>query len=279
MRPRVSLVAVALLATGARAERPEWTFDEAQEPIRYQVRLEHEEKGDDTDKVSLDLGLELRLRSVAEGDGTWEVSIQHVDVERVVGGKKRAFDSRKKGREPAPAVRWFAELAEKKLDVTVSKGGDLKAVTGALAGVPGPGDFLAEGADLDKLVAEALLGEVVAKLFRLPGARGYGYGVICRLGNAVAGCHLSQETEQKREHPAKHGVKREWAATLQSDGGSIRAGGVTLTLREGKAGGGSGTGVYAPGYLVSLEEKLEYEMPTPGRTAKFKRSLKVNKLD
>jgi hypothetical protein len=128
-------------------------------------------------------------------------------------------------------------------------------------------------------MGQALLGEVVVKLFRLPGARGYSYGVICPLGNAVAGCHLSQETKNEKEFPAKDGdvscVKREWTAALQSDGGSFRAGGATLTLKAGVAGTGKGTGVYAPGYLVSLEERVAYDMPTANGVAKIKRSLQI----
>ncbi|MCK6459262.1 MAG: hypothetical protein L6Q95_05135, partial [Planctomycetes bacterium] len=148
--------------------------------------------------------------------------------------------------------------------------------------VPGPGDFLMEGADRDKVLADALVAEIVVKLFRLPGAGGYRCGVVCLLGKAVAGCHLSEETEMKQESATRHDgaacLRRTWTGTLASEGGSLRAGGATLTLREGEAGTVRGEGIHAPGHPVSIKETIEYEMPTPARTAKVKRSLEINLL-
>jgi hypothetical protein len=139
---------------------------------------------------------------------------------------------------------------------------------------------MSEGGDRDRMIGEALLGEVVVKLFRLPGGSSYAYGVICALGNAIGGCHLSDKTKMTRETPTKtppgggH-VNRVWTSALESDGGSISAGGVTLKLTGGQVGTGKGSGVYGPGALVSLDDLVQYEMPTAVRTAPFKRALKI----
>lgn len=274
------LLAVAALASATRAEGPAWEFNPGQAPLRYTVSLEHEESGNDRDKIVLDLAVQLDLKSVSPaGDGIWEITLAEVKAERNVDGRRHAFDSTKGKAAPEPLAP-FAEMAGKKILATVARGGDLKGVSGALERVPSPGDFMAEGANRDKLLAEALLGDLVAKLFRLPGAGGYRCGVVCVLGNAVAGCHLSESTELRQESATKKDgvacVRRTWADRLESDGGSIRAGGKTLTLREGDAGTGQGEGIYAPGYPVSLKDKVEYEMPTASRTAKFKRTVEVN---
>ena len=117
--------------------------------------------------------------------------------------------------------------------------------------------------------AETALSSLYAKV---DGAKGLG-------PKAVAGCHLSEETELKEEAATRHAgapcLRRTWTATLASEGGSLRAGGATLTLREGEAGTGRGEAIHAPGHPVSLKETIEYEMPTPARTARFKRSLEV----
>lgn len=273
-------VAIGTFAAAANAQGPTWKFDKDQPPLTYQVRLMHEE-GKGVDVVSLDVSLRTTLKAVsAEGDATFELLWTGVKVARTVAGKKHSYDSAKPGAAPSPQVLGFAEVAGKTATATVSSGGEL-SLEGAPARVPSPGDFLVEGADRDRLIAEALLGEIVAKLFRQPGTRSCSFGVICPFGNAVAGCHLSEQTDVKQETPAKmpggaH-VNRTWSTTLESDGGSIRAGGATLTLKGGRAGTGKGSGVYGPACLVSLDEAVAYEMPTGSGTAKFKRSLKITR--
>ncbi|HEX5136764.1 MAG TPA: hypothetical protein VFY93_07330 [Planctomycetota bacterium] len=271
--------AVGTLAGAARAEAPTWEFAEGQAPLRYEASLEHDESGNDNDRISLDLTLQLDLREKSpEGEGTFEITVVGVKVERNVAGRRHAFDSAKGKSAPQP-VAAFADFSGGTITATVARGGEVKSVGGALARVPGPGDFLAEGADRDKLLADALVAEVVVKLFRLPGAAGYRCGVICLLGKAVAGCHLTEKTEPKQESSTRHGgapcVRRTWTETLESEGGTLRSGGATLALRKGEAGAGRGEGIYAPGYPVSIKDTVEYEMPTAARTAKFKRSLEI----
>ncbi len=272
------LLAIGMLAFTARAEAPAWEFAAGGAPLRYEVSLKHEEGG--SDRISLDLTLQLDLKAVsAAREGTWDITAVHVKVERNVDGRRHAFDSAKGKPAPGP-VAPFADFANGRIEATVMPGGEVRSLAGALTRVPGPGDFLMEGADRDKVLADALLAEIVVKLFRLPGAGGYRCGVICVLGRkAVAGCHLSEETELKEESATRHDgqpcVRRTWKGTLASEGGSLRAGGETLTLREGEAGTGRGEAIHAPGHPVSLKETIEYEMPTPARTAKFKRSLEV----
>lgn len=274
-------LAIGTFAATANAQAPTWKFDKDQPPLTYQVRLQHEE-GKGVDIVLLEVTLRETLKAVsAEGDATFELLWAGVKVTRTVAGKKHIYDSSKPGTAPSPAVRGFAEVAGKTTTATVSSGGELKGLEGALSRVPSPGDFMAEGADRDRLIAEALLGEIVVKLFRQPGTRCFSYGIICPLGNAVAGCHLSEQSEVKQETPAKMPgggyVNRTWASTVESDGGSISAGGATLKLKEGKAGVGKGSGIYGPSYLVSLDESVAYEMPSPSGTAKFKRALKITR--
>jgi len=267
------------LAGAAGAEPPAWEFAAGQAPLRYTVRLRHDQSGNDSDRISLDLTMELTLKAVSPaGDGTWAIAVVDAQVERNVDGKRYAFDSTKGKPAPQPVLA-FAEFTGKTIEATVARGGEVKSVSGALKSVPGPGDFMAEGADRDKLLADALLAEVVLKMFRLPGAGGYRCGVICMLGKAVAGCHLSEKIESKQESATRHDatqcVRRMWTETLESEGGSLRSGSATLTLREGEAGTGRGEGLYAPGYPVWLKDTVEYEMPTATRTARFKRSLEI----
>jgi hypothetical protein len=269
--------ALGALAWTARGEAPAWEFAAGEAPLRYEVSVKHDESG--TDKVSLDLTLQLDLKAVSpEGEGTWEITVIDVKVERNALGRRHAFDSTKGKPAPQP-VAPFADFAGKKIDATVTRGGEVKSLAGALTRVPGPGEFLVEGADRDKLLADALLAEIVVKLFRLPGGAGYRCGVICELGTSVAGCHLSEKTEVKQESATRHNgaacVRRTWTETLESEGGTLRAGGATLTLRAGEAGTGRGEGIHAPGHPVSLKDTVEYEMPTPARTAKFKRSIEI----
>lgn len=271
------LLAIGTLTPTARAEAPAWEFAAGGAPLCYGVSLKHDESG--SDRISIDLTLQLDLKAVNPArEGTWEISVLDLKVERNVDGRRHAFDSTKGKPAPQP-VAPFAEFAGKRIDATVAPGGEVKSVAGALTRVPGPGDFLMEGADRDKVLADALLAEIVVKLFRLPGAGGYRCGVVCLLGKAVAGCHLSEETELKQVSATRHDgapcVRRTWTGTLASEGGSLRAGGATLALREGEAGTGRGEGIHAPGHPVSLKETIEYEMPTPARTAKFKRSLEI----
>lgn len=279
MPRRISLLlAIGTLASAARAEAPAWEFAAGGAPLRYEVSVKHEEGG--SDKISLDLTLQLDLKTVsAAREGTWEITVVDLKIERNVDGRRHAFDSAKGKPAPQP-VAPFAGFAGGRIDATVAPGGEVKGLAGALTRVPGPGEFLMEGADRDKILADALLAEIVVKLFRLPGAGGYRCGVVCPLGpKAVAGCHLSEETELKEEAATRHAgapcLRRTWTATLASEGGSLRAGGATLTLREGEAGTGRGEAIHAPGHPVSLKETIEYEMPTPARTARFKRSLEV----
>jgi len=278
----MSLLAVAIgaFAAVANAQAPTWKFDKDQPPLGYQVRLQHEEGK--ADVILLEIALRAALKAVsAEGDATFELGWTSVKVTRTLGGKKHIYDSAKPGTAPPPAVMGFAEVAGKTATVTVSDTGAVKSVEGALPGVPRPGDFLAEGADRNRMIADALLGEIVVKLFRLPGTTCASYGVICPLGNAVAGCHLSEQTKVTQEAPAKMPgggyVNRVWTTTLESDGGSIGAGGVTLKLKGGQAGKGKGTGIYGPGCLVSLDESVAYDMPTASGAAKFKRALKITR--
>jgi hypothetical protein len=271
------MFAIGALASAVRADAPKWEFAAGQAPLRYEASLKHDEGG--SDRISLDLTLQLDLKAVSpEGEGTWEITVVDVKVERNVDGRRHAFDSTKGKQAPQPVVP-FADFAGKKVDAKVAPGGEVKSLAGALARVPGPGEFLMEGADRDKVLADALLGEIVVKLFRLPGAGGYRCGVICLLGEAVGGCHLSEKTELKQESATRHDgtpcVRRTWTGTLECEGGSLRAGRATLTLREGEIGTGRGEGIYAPGHPISLKDKVEYEMPTPARTVKFKRSIEI----
>lgn len=282
------LLAIGTFVATANAQAPAWKFDEDQPPLTYQVRLQHEE-GKGVDLVLLEVTLRTNLKAVsAEGDGTFELTWAGVKVSRTVAGKKHIYDSAKPGAAPSPEIAGFADVAGKTATAVVSSGGELKSLQGALSRVPSPGDFMAEGADRHRLMAEALLGEMVVKLFRQPGTRCYSYGVICPLGNAVAGCHLAEQTKVTKESvtvecegPTKMSggcyVTRIWTSTVESDGGSVQAGGVTLTLKEGQAGVGKGTGIYRPGCLVSLDESVAYEMPTPSGTVKFKRALKITR--
>jgi hypothetical protein len=278
MNGRLLLVlAIGTFASGARAGAPAWEFAAGQAPLRYEASVRHEEGG--ADRIALDLTLDLELKAVTPaGEGTWAITVAGVKVERNVDGRRHAFDSAK-GKVAPPPVAPFAAFAGKSIDATVAPGGEVRSLAGAIARVPGPGDFLMEGADRDRVLADALLADLVVKLFRLPGAGGYRCGVVCVLGNAVAGCHLSETTVPKQESATRHDgvacVRRTWTGTLESDGGSLRAGGATLTLREGEAGTGRGEGTYAAGHPVSVKDTVEYEMPTPGRKAKFKRSLEI----
>jgi hypothetical protein len=274
----MSLLAIGTFAAVADPQGPSWTFDKDQPPLGYHVRLLHEEGK--ADVILLEVALRATLKAVsAEGDATFELGWTGVKVTRTLAGKKHLYDSAKPGAAPSPEVRGFAEVAGKTATVTVSNTGQVKSVEGAPPGVPGPGDFLAEGADRNRMIADALLGEIVVRLFRLPGTKCTSYGVICALGNAVAGCHLSEQTKVTQETPAKMPgggyVNRVWTTKLESDGGSIRAGGVTLALTGGQAGAGRGTGVYGPACLVSLDESVAYDMPTASGPAKFKRALKI----
>ncbi len=274
-------VAIGAFAAVANAQGPAWKFDKDQPPLGYQVRLQHEE-GKGADVVLLDVALRVTLKEVsAEGDATFQLEWTGVKVTRTVAGKKHVFDSAKAPAAPSAEVKGFAEVAGKTTTVAVSSAGEVKQVEGGLPGVPRPGDFLAEGADRHQLIAHALLGEVVVRLFRLPGTRCASYGIICPLGNAVAGCHLAEQTKVTQETPAKMPgggyVNRAWTTIVESDGGSIRAGGATLTLKGGQAGTGKGSGIYGPACLVSLDESLAYEMPTPSAVAKFKRAVKITR--
>ncbi len=273
--------AIGMFAAVTNAQAPTWKFDKDQGPLAYQVRLLHEE-GKAVDVVLLDVALRATIKEVsAEGDATFQLVWTSVKVTRTVGGKKHLYDSAKPAAAPSADVKGFAEVAGKTVTVTVSSAGEVKGVEGAPPGVPGPGDFLAEGADRDRMIADALLGEIVVKLFRLPGTKCASYGIICPLGNAVAGCHLSEQTKVTQETPAKMPgggyVNRAWTTTVESDGGSTRAGGATLTLKGGQAGTGKGSGIYGPACLVSLDESVAYEMPTPSVAAKFKRALKITR--
>ena len=279
-------LAIGTFAATTNAQAPAWKFDKDQPPLTYQVRLGHEE-GKGVDNVLLEVTLRATLKAVsAEGDGTFELTWAAVKVSRTVAGKKHIYDSAKPGAAPSPEIAGFAEVAGKTATAVVSSGGELKSLEGALSRVPSPGDFLAEGADRDRMIAEALLGEIVVKLFRQPGTRCTSYGIICPLGNAVADCHLSEQTKVTKESvtvtcegPTKMSgdcyVTRIWTSIVESDGGSINAGGATLTLKDGRAGVGKGTGIYDPGCLRSLDESVAYEMPTPSGTVKFKRALKI----
>jgi len=267
------------LAAAAPADAPAWEFAALPAPLSYRVTLDHEENSNDRDKISLDLLLQLDCKTVsAAGEGTWEITVAGMKVERNVGGRLHVFDSTKGKPAPEPVLP-FADVSGKKIVATVARGGEVKSLSGALTRLPGPGDFLMEGADRDKVLAEALLAEVVVKLFRLPGSGGYRCGVLCMLGKAVAGCHLKEKVELKQESATRRDgaecTRRTWTETLESEGGTLRSGGQTLTLREGEAGDGRGEGIYAPGHPVSIRDEVRYEMPTATRTARFKRTLEV----
>lgn len=272
IRPVVPL-ALVILAAPARADGPAWKFDKDQPPLTYLVRLQHAEGK--ADVVLLELTLKVALKEAAEGGATFEISWPTAKVTRTVAGKKHVYDAAKPG-AASPASACFADLAGKSATAVVSSGGELKSLEGLAR--PSPGDFTAEGASRDRMLGEALLGEVIVKLFRLPGASSYACGVVCPLGNAVGGCHLVEQTKMTQEMAAKvpvGGFNRAWTSTLTSDGGSISAGGATLALKGGQAGTGKGAGVYGPGALVSLDDAVQYQMPTAAQPVAIRRALKI----
>ena len=284
MRNRALVLAgLAALSYSAAvgAETPKWSFDKNQAQLTYTVTLEHEEKRNVTDKTTLDLTLAVKLENVAEdGSAQWSIAVRDLRVRRQIDKKKHKWDSKQhKGKEPAHSIRWLAGLAAKEIKVTVGQDGKLKKLEGAAKSVPHH-DFMLGGADLDEVMGQGLLNQVLVCLFRHPSVgKGYAYGALSLLGRSVCGNHLVQTSTLKKEKEIRHDnvltVKREWTAVLVSDGGSMSAGGKKLTLRGGEIGKGKGSGIYAPGYLISLDESVKYEHPTPTRMASFKRRLRI----
>jgi hypothetical protein len=299
MRPAGLVGVVFLVAAVARAQEGSepltWKLDGLKAPFRYDVSIDHREKGGSDEKLTLDLGLRMELKTSdpKAGHRVWRLVVERLRVRRTTAAGSFSFDSKKKKNRDAGSaeIRWLAELPGKDLEITVSKTGKITGLRGFLSRPPGGGSFLAEGRRPDEDFMKGLVAETISRLFHLPGQQApeegksprlFCFGAVLDLGGSTtAGFHLSRVEQAKKPAMTKSKgvecVKLSWSSELHSDGGKLSAAGVRWKMDKGKKGTAKGTGTFAldAGFIDSLSETVQYKLPTPFAKVQFKRTVKI----
>jgi hypothetical protein len=262
-----------------------WKFKEGTEPVLYKVKIEHQQKGADSLKVSLWMEWLATLQEVTpKGVGRWALKVERLRVTLDAGDKGGTFDSARKGQLPEiKALRIFAELMGMEVVATVAGSGEIRSLEGGIAGLPMPGN-LEIGKDPETALARGLVKEAIARLFRLPKKehQAYSFGASGTMpGISAYALSLGEEMGARKTEQVL--VKKYDCSVLKgktilySHEAEISMGGPTLKIQNQVVGRGSLMGMYAleHGYTMGLRETRKYSLPLPSGEAKFERSLYI----
>ncbi|MHC5078197.1 MAG: hypothetical protein ACYTHN_04225 [Planctomycetota bacterium] len=164
------LPSLSPLIAAEKGEPLAWEVDGKVDPLRYRVKIVHEEKGDPFQQ-KVELEFEARvvlLAALPRIEAVWHATVEWLKVAIQTPAAKHAFDSNRRGAPPGnPPLKPYAEFLGKSVTLRVVSSGKVVGVSGLFKALRGPGG-LEIGAEPDTSLAKGLLMEALIRMFHLP---------------------------------------------------------------------------------------------------------------